>query len=203
MSPETATARLREEHQLILQVVGVLERMVAAADSSGEVDFVTFDRLISFLRLYVDLFHHGQEEGLLFPELGNQGLPQDGGPVAVMLYEHGQGRALIRAMVDSFDDARRGDPAAQAGLLGAARGYVELLRSHIGKEDQILFGMADQLITGTDLTHLCGAYDTVADGVFEGSTRRDLLLIAGRLLEQYPPSPPGFRGEYPKGEGGS
>lgn len=187
MTDATATARLREEHQLILQVVGVLERMVAAADAEGDVDYATFDRCISFLRLYVDLFHHGQEEGLLFPELGNQGIPQDGGPVAVMLYEHGQGRALIRAMVDSIGDARQGDEAARAGLLGAARGYVDLLRGHIGKEDQILFTMADQLITGADLTHLCGGYDTVADGVFEGSTRRDLLLLAGQLLEQYPP----------------
>jgi hemerythrin-like domain-containing protein len=186
MIDETPTQRLREEHQTILQVTGVLEAIVSAAEGSAGADLASLDRCISFFRLYVDAFHHGKEEDVLFPEMGNQGVPYDGGPIAVMLYEHGQGRALIGQMAESLPEARRGDAGAMSALLGAGRAYINLIRSHIGKEDMIVFEMADQVIPGAERPRLCGAYDDVADGVFEGHTRRDLLLIAGELLKQYP-----------------
>lgn len=187
MIDESPTQRLREEHQTILQVTGVLEAIVSAAEGGADADLASLDRCISFFRLYVDAFHHGKEEDVLFPEMGNQGVPYDGGPIAVMLYEHGQGRALIGQMAESLPEARRGDAGARSALLGAGRAYIDLIRSHIGKEDMIVFEMADQVIPGAERPRLCGAYDDIADGVFEGHTRRDLLLIAGQLLKQYPP----------------
>ena len=35
----------------------------------------------------------------------------------------------------------------------------------------MLFTMADQMIAGADCIRLCGAYDTVGDGWFEGQNR--------------------------------
>ncbi len=186
VSEETPTGRLRQEHQLILQVAGVLDDIVTATEGGADFDFGTADRCISFFRLFVDAFHHGKEEGLLFPELGNHGLPPDGGPIAVMLAEHGEGRAYVGQMAGAIKDARGGNAAARAALLAAARGYVDLIRSHIAKEDTVLFTMADQMIAGADCIRLCGAYDTVGDGWFEGQNRGDLVTLAGSLLERYP-----------------
>lgn len=187
MSDETPSERLREEHQLILQVTAVLDSIVSSAESGGEPDLVSLDRCVSFFRLFVDAFHHGKEEDVLFPEMGRQGIPYDGGPIAVMLYEHGQGRTLIGQMAESLPEARRGDVGALGTVLGAGRAYVDLIRAHIGKEDMIVFQMADQVIPGSERSRLCGAYDAVAGGMFEGNTHEDLLLIAGDLLRQYPP----------------
>jgi len=186
VSEETPTGRLRQEHQLILQVAGVLDDIVTAAERGADFDFATADRCVSFFRLFVDAFHHGKEEGLLFPELGNHGLPRDGGPIAVMLAEHGEGRAYVGQMAGSIKDARGGDAAAVAVLRAAGRGYVDLIRSHIGKEDMVLFTMADQMIAGAARIRLCGAYDSVGEGWFEGQTRSDLVTLAGSLLEKYP-----------------
>src|SRR3972149_40566 len=145
VSEETPTGRLRQEHQLILQVAGVLDDIVTAAERGADFDFATAERCISFFRLFVDAFHHGKEEGLLFPELGSHGLPSDAGPIAVML-------------ADAVREVRRGDAAAPAVLRSAGRGFVDLIRSHIGKEDAVLFTMADQMIVGADRIRLCGAY---------------------------------------------
>ena len=186
VNDEAPTERLREEHHLILAVAGVLDDIVTVAEGGDGFDFVTADRCVAFFRLFVDAFHHGKEEELLFPELGSHGLSYDGGPIAVMLAEHGEGRAFVRKMSEAIGDARNGDAAALAVLLAAGRGYVDLIRSHILKENTVLFTMADQMIVGTDRIRLCGAYESAGEGVFEGQTRADLADLARRLMEKYP-----------------
>lgn len=104
----------------------------------------------------------------------------------MMLYEHGLGRAHIRQMAESLDELGRGDAGAIASLLSAGRAYVDLIRSHIGKENDILFEMADQVIPGSEGVRLCGAYDSAAEGSFEGRTRQDLVMLAADLMRAYP-----------------
>jgi len=101
MSPatETATSRLREEHQLILQVADAMQALLAEGEGPEGLDFDTIGDCVTFIRLFADACHHGKEEDLLFPELEAAGLPRNQGPIAVMLYEHQQGRALTRRLL--------------------------------------------------------------------------------------------------------
>ena len=119
---ETATSRLREEHQLILQVADAMQALLAEAEEPDGLDFATIGDCVTFIRLFADACHHGKEEDLLFPELEAAGMPRHQGPIAVMLYEHEQGRAFARQMADSLGPAREGDAQALAALQGAARG---------------------------------------------------------------------------------
>jgi hemerythrin-like domain-containing protein len=50
---ETATSRLRAEHQLILQVVDALEALVTSSES-GDTDFDALADCIAFIRLFAD-----------------------------------------------------------------------------------------------------------------------------------------------------
>lgn len=77
---ETATSRLRAEHQLILQVTEVLETLVARSES-GDTDSYALADCIAFIRLFADTCHHGKEENLLFPALEARGMPHDQGPI--------------------------------------------------------------------------------------------------------------------------
>ena len=186
MSPaaETATSRLREEHQLILRVADAMQALLAEADGPDGLDFDTIGDCVTFIRLFADACHHGKEEDLLFPELEAAGLPRDQGPIAVMLYEHQQGRAFATRMVDSLQPARQGDERALAILQNAARGYIELIRGHILKEDQILFEMADQAVRGSACERLCGGYGAVCARRFEGHSKEELQALAGRITER-------------------
>src|SRR3990170_8726435 len=105
---ETATSRLREEHEHILEIAAALATLIDAADA-GRWDVDAFADCVTFIRLFADACHHGKEENLLFPELEKGGMPRDQGPIAVMLSEHQQGRAYARHMAESLDSARRGD----------------------------------------------------------------------------------------------
>jgi hemerythrin-like domain-containing protein len=74
------------------------------------------------------------------------GFQRQSGPIAVMLYEHDEGRALVRAMAEAIERYATGDSGALAPLARHARQFCGLLRAHIQKEDNVLFMMADMHI---------------------------------------------------------
>lgn len=102
-----------------------------------------FHNAINFLQTFADHCHHNKEEKMLFPTLGEHGFPMEGGPVAVMLIEHEQGRAHVRNLLDATNTYAGGDTSAIEAIHLHAHQFIELLRAHIQKEDNILFMMAD------------------------------------------------------------
>ena len=185
MSPEHATTDLRDEHRRILEVVGVLERVLAA--TRGAPDVSALERCTEFFRLFTDACHHRKEEDVLFPALIERGLPRDHGPIAVMLRDHEIGRALIRRMIAALGGLKDGDVAAADELEAAGREYIELIRVHIEAEDHVLFEIADDLLEGPACQRVCGAYHEVCSRRFDGRTHADLEALARDLLEAYPP----------------
>jgi hemerythrin-like domain-containing protein len=182
--PRTPTGVLREEHQLILRVLDVLQALLERGEA-GEWDLDAIQECVDFFRLFADACHHGKEEDLLFPELESRGMPREGGPIAVMLFEHKQGRGFVARMAKALEDARGGEVGPLTRLDHAARSYLELLRAHINKEDNVLFNMADQLVEGPGCDRLCAEYDVVCARHFEGRTKEQLEVLAGNLLGRY------------------
>src|SRR5512132_3975875 len=93
-----AIETLMTEHRLIERA---LDALVAFADevrrkSSDERE--ELGRFVTFIREFADAHHHGKEEDILFAAMVQAGFPKHGGPIAVMLMEHDQGRALVRAL---------------------------------------------------------------------------------------------------------
>ena len=149
------TGVLKAEHRVIERVVDALERMIDRRPF--ERDF--FARAIDFLREFTDGCHHAKEEHELFPTLEAAGVPRERGPIGCMLAEHARGRELVRRMSDLLDGAARGDADSGAAFEMAVRSYVELLRQHIWKEDNVLFGMADRVLDTQGREALGRAFD--------------------------------------------
>jgi len=179
-STESATARLRDEHQLILQVSDAMQALIADAEQENW-DFDTLEDCITFIRLFADACHHGKEEDLLFPELEKAGMSRQQGPIAVMLEEHRIGREYVRFMSEALEPARAGHEAARARLRNSAQGYVQLIRAHILKEDHVLFNMADHVVRGSSCRSLCAGYGAVCARRFEGHSKEELEALAGSI----------------------
>jgi len=136
---------LVSEHEVIERVLYAMEHETAKIDDGAAVERYFFTEAIAFVREFADGAHHHKEEVVLFPRMVAAGLPKEGGPIAVMLEEHDIGRAHIRAIQDSLDEAIEGDASARRTLIEQARGYIHLLRAHIQKENEILFPMAEHI----------------------------------------------------------
>ncbi len=151
---------LRDEHVLILRALGALEVAAERLAEGEALPRAWWDELLAWLGAFADRCHHGKEEDVLFPAMIRAGAPSEGGPIDLMLEEHAQGRALIRAMAD-------GEPARRAA---AARQYAILLRQHIDKENDILFPLADAILDEADQRAVGRDFDGVeAEGGSEGS----------------------------------
>jgi len=135
-----ATQDLRKEHEAILYVLQILDKMMETDSRDAENLLHYYGEVVYFLKIFADKCHHGKEENYLFKELVNKGIPDEGGPVGVMLQEHAQGRDYIAQMSRGFDEKNIAEFHIVAVL------YRNLLRHHIEKENNVLFMMADKVI---------------------------------------------------------
>jgi hemerythrin-like domain-containing protein len=179
MTESHPTRVLREEHQWILAVSDALESLLSAEPA---LDYEAVEQCVTFIRLFADACHHGKEEDLLFPALEACGLPHHAGPIAVMLHEHRLGREAVAIMREALPQARQGNAEARARLVGAGRGYIELIRNHIGKENHVLFDMADSMVLGERRTRLCAAYDGTCHHTFEECTKAQLEALGRDII---------------------
>ena len=141
-----ATDVLMEEHRVIERVIGVLETGAQRLEQGEAVRPELFLEAADFIKGFADGCHHMKEEGVLFKAMADNGMPVQGGPIGVMLYEHEQGRLYTRGMREAAQQMAAGDTAKRGEVIANARGYAALLRQHIMKEDRILFPMANQVI---------------------------------------------------------
>ncbi len=156
-----ATQVLRDEHEGILAMLSVVEAGAYRVRDGKSVPANLFSDAAGFFRNFADKCHHNKEEVELFPALVGHGIPQEGGPVGVMLVEHEQGRAFVRALSAAAERYASGDQTAAPAMVSNALGYVELLRAHIAKENGVLFAMADQVLTDQEQDSLYQAFDAI------------------------------------------
>jgi hemerythrin-like domain-containing protein len=143
-----AVRLLMEEHRVIERALAVLQTIADRLEQGEAVEADKVTALLDFFRVFADECHHAKEEKALFPQLEAKGVPRAGGPIGVMLHEHEEGRALQQQMRLAFSGLS--EMANRRLFRSAARQYIALLRQHICKEDNVLFPMAQHLLTESE-----------------------------------------------------
>jgi hemerythrin-like domain-containing protein len=157
----SATNVLKDEHRGVERMLNIVEAAVTRLDAGHDVPPNVFLDAVDFFRGFTDGCHHAKEEVKLFPAMEQRGVPNAGGPIGVMLAEHEQGRAFVRAMAEAASRYTRGDQSAVPVLIQNGRGYVALLRQHILKEDNILFMLADRVLSEADQRQLAEDFEII------------------------------------------
>ena len=148
------TQILSDEHRVIERVIGAVEKLAEGPVGALE----PWKKALDFFRNFADQCHHVKEEKVLFPALEAQGIPSEDGPVGMMLMEHEEGRSFVRAMLAAITLIEAKNEAAKESLMSSAQAYCRLLREHIQKEDEILFRMADEVISAEEQEKLSAAF---------------------------------------------
>lgn len=187
VASDRPSAVLKREHQVILRVLDVLQNLLDASDEGGELEVEPVGRCVEFFRLFADACHHAKEEDLLFPVLEERGIPNEGGPIGVMLHEHRLARGFVQRMGQALERIRCGEQSTQTAveLERAGREYIELLRLHIAKEDNVLFMMGDQAMTEDDQTRLTASFCEAGCRAFEGKRGEELEALADALEAEW------------------
>lgn len=136
------SATLSGDHQRCDAAFAEMEGAV----SSGDWDRAAalFEGFDGDLRRHLDF-----EEQVLFPALAEEpGVPQ--GPTMVMTMEHEEMRALLADLRTSLEDRNAED------LLGEAETLLILLQQHNVKEEQVLYSLADEMLSPERLADISG-----------------------------------------------
>ncbi len=145
------------EHDLTERGLDLLEKAVARLDAKRSLPEGFPQWASRFFHEFVDQCHHAKEEDVLFPVLKQRGIPEEGGPSGVMLHEH----ALGRDCVDKMRAASQAEPFDAHTFAEAARQYLPLMRQHIFKENNILFRMAERVMTEADDADIASRFTQV------------------------------------------
>jgi hemerythrin-like domain-containing protein len=179
-----ATDILYEEHRIITAALSCLQKIVEQAQASGKLKMNSANRALDFFKNFADGCHHAKEEDRLFVVMEERGIPREGGPIGVMLFEHDGGRDLVRGMAQCVEKASQGDAAALRQFAAHARDFIALLSNHIAKEDQVLFPMAAQVLDGNAADQLLSDFKNI-EAMAGGHRHREYIAVAKQLCEEY------------------
>jgi hemerythrin-like domain-containing protein len=176
---------LMEEHRLIDRVLGSLDAYVAEVQAGEPLARAVIGEFARFFSGFTDEQHHAKEEDILFRRMAEQGFPVGAGPLAVMLHEHGLGRAHVKALAEFGSGGAALGPREKRLILEHAVTYSPFLRQHIMKEDRVLYPMALDLLKEPELDAMNIEFEAKdararADGSYD-----TLHELADRLTARY------------------
>ncbi len=179
------TEILKDEHKLVLLMLKIMEAVAVRLDQDKPVNTDDLEAIIDFIRTFTDKCHHAKEEKHLFPALEKAGMPQNDGPIAVMLREHELGRSYTREMDGALGLMKSGDASRAKTFVENARGYIQLLINHIDKEERVLFVMADQLLSPAAQADLAEGFERVEREETGAGVHEKYHALLHRLRDAY------------------
>lgn len=175
-----AIDNLMQEHHAILSILRIMQKILIMLKKNSEVSISELNSIITFLKEFADKCHHGKEEGILFPTFEAAGIPKENGPIGVMLNEHELGRSYIKQMAESLSKGK----ADQQFLEGAEK-YIALLRSHIEKENNILFPMGASRLSSEQLEEIFIKFEKFEEETIGKGRHQELHQILADLENKF------------------
>ncbi|WP_332634914.1 hemerythrin domain-containing protein [Halalkalibacter flavus] len=145
---------LKEEHKPLREQMEFLYNLSVSIEEENDIE--TMKEQLGSLRSGVVEFvsqldpHSEKEEGVLFPMVAKY-TGKDVGPIAVMEYEHDQAKSNLRTFLEKTFQLEAEVTINE--LIQMTQLYNEafhILQGHFMKEEEILFPMAEQLLSNNE-----------------------------------------------------
>ncbi len=155
---------LAKEHALVMLVTRVAEQEVRYIRDTGEYRHTEVGEIVDFFELFTEGCHDPKEEHILFARLVQRGVDAHTGILGQFYREHAEFTARLRGIVHWLRRDEKEGPLDAAELADMLDGYLHLMRSHVGREEELLFTLANGLLTDDDQDELLEAFGRIDDG---------------------------------------
>jgi len=177
----SATKNLEDDHVSILKLIDVMEMMTRKTDPKID----DLEEAVDLIKNFADGLHHAKEESLLFPLLGEHGFSSEFGPVAAMLSDHAQGRNYVKEITENIRLLKLGELSSMNLVYRNMLWYGQLLRNHIAKENNVLFRMADDVLSAVDQQSLLKQFEKIENEGVHNHQKKDFIARIGKLAQLY------------------
>lgn len=133
------TQILRHEHDTILFVLKILNKMVQTKAAEDDTKYSHCIALVDFLQLFTEKSHHGKEHYLI-EALKDTGLSQYENEIDIIQREHEQGQSTIVKMINALGEKDYNE------FYNSSVQYSSYLENCIERENLSLFDFSDHAL---------------------------------------------------------
>ncbi len=172
------TNKLIKEHRLILKYIDLLLNYLEqlSKEESNDKRLEQLKNFVDFIQNYADKYHHAKEENILFKYMEEPGVLTHCNPLPVMMNDHQEGRNYVKHLLFAIKNNDKKIAVSNAYA------WANLLRDHIGKEDNILYVMAEEGLTQNQKECIAKEYEKV-EVAMNGINLEEKYLELYRNLE--------------------
>jgi regulator of cell morphogenesis and NO signaling len=147
-------AQLKSEHPPLIEKLDGLYELTQKVDQEINLED-TFPQLIEDVKIFISELepHSEREEGVLF-RMMEKYTGVGTGPIAVMEYEHDQAKMFIGTFLDKTNKEEVLSLEDQKKYAGLIKNAYFTLTEHFAKEENVLFPMAERMLTGEEKEEL-------------------------------------------------
>jgi hemerythrin-like domain-containing protein len=176
---------LVQEHMAIKVMLSIMSKIAENIRNEKSVDTNDIESIVDFLKTFADKCHHGKEENALFPALVESGIPKEGGPIGVMLHEHIIGREYIKEISTKTEQFKSGNSQTLQLIADSLLSYINLLQTHIQKEENILFPMAEKVLTTQKQNEIFEHFERIEEEVVGHGIHEQYHELLNKLKSKY------------------
>jgi hemerythrin-like domain-containing protein len=182
MDPRDA---LREEHGATMKMLAALQRFISQAVELKEGETKDIEAFIEFFDIYVDRYHHGKEEQILFPALSLTPVVGIDSIIDSLMKDHRAARTIMEQIgstavtLHSCSEAERRELAERVDL------YVDIVRKHIRKENSELLPVIEEMLSEPERLQMARDFHDVELATLGSSGLKTFFVSVQRLSQKY------------------
>ncbi len=171
---------LRQDHINSRLLLDVLEQQLAIFGRAEVPDYEMMQGVMEYFLDYPDLYHHPTEDLILSKLKSRSWTAKDGFPD--LRHEHQELAAMTRGFSTAIQNILQEAEIPREAFQQRARKFLDFYRSHIRKEEEILFPAALEVLTKEDWIEISEVREFRDDPIFGPKSHERLETLREGIL---------------------
>ena len=178
---------IRDEHRSIAAILHGMEYLVQRIRARRKkVDPRVFHAMLYYLDTFSERMHHPKEDQYLFKAMRERGV-EAGTHVADLEEDHARGEDALRRLAQCLIRYEEGGEQEFPAFEREVENFVRNYRDHMRKEEDIVFPLAERLLSASDWQAIDRAFEENRDPLAGERDTRDFEKLFDRIVSLAPP----------------
>ncbi len=178
---------IRDEHRSIAAVLHGMQYLIEQIRTKkAKIDSRVLRAMLYYLDTFAERVHHPKEELYLFETLRRRGVASEG-ILRELGKEHFGGEQAVRRLEQSLTRYEEGGEKEFPAFAQEVSSFVEGYWSHMRKEEEQVFPLAEATLTADDWVAMDREFETNRDPLASERETRDFQKLFTRIVDLAPP----------------